>query len=288
MAQPNLSLPGRVLRTTRPAAQLVRGRRDWYRIDAKAGADEAEILIYDEIGFWGITASDFVRDLNTVTAEKITLRINSPGGEVFDGIAIHNALRQHSASVTVKVDSLAASIATVIAMAGDRVEMAKHSTFMIHEPFTLAVGDAEDLRKTSEVLDQLGDTIAAMYAERAGGTTASWRDKMREETWYTDQQAVDAGLADAIAGQSSEAKNSFDLSVFRHPPEDLLQRSPQSGPASQPTKRTIERALRDAGLSQSQAKAVVAGGWDSIEQGDDPRDVDALVLLRDALVAINQ
>ena len=122
-----------------------RARRDWYRIDNKAD-EQADIYIYDEIGYWGLTAADFVRDLQAVKAGKINLHLNTPGGDVFDGIAIHNALRQHSASVAVQVDSLAASIGSVIAMAGDTITMAKHSTMMIHDPFGFAMGNAEDMR----------------------------------------------------------------------------------------------------------------------------------------------
>lgn len=273
--------PERCLRTTRPVAQLVRGRRDWYRMENAAGAAEPDHLyIYDEIGFWGITASDFVRDLRTLKASSLVVHLNTPGGEVFDGIAIHTALREHPASIEVRVDSLAASIGSVIAMAGDRVLMARGSTLMIHDPFTLALGNAADLRKTAEVLDQFGDTIAGFYAERAGGSVREWRARMLDETWYDAQSAVDAGLADEVTGQAS-ARNSWDLSVFRHPPQDLL--ATDDAAAREPTKREIERALRDAGLSQSQAKAFLARAWDEPARDDTPRDVAALLSLRDAL-----
>lgn len=256
-----------------------RARRDWYRIEAKAN-DEADIYIYDEIGYWGLTAADFVKDLQAVKASKINLHLNTPGGDVFDGIAIHNALRQHSASVAVQVDSLAASIGSVIAMAGDTITMAKHSTMMIHDPFGFAMGNAEDMRKMSEILDQLGDTIAGVYAERAGGSVREWRDRMLEETWYSDREAVEAGLADEVDGDST-AENAFDLSIFKHPPEHL--RVAASAVKPQPTKRTIEQALRDAGLTRSQAKAFVAAAWAESSAEDEARDVADLLALRDAI-----
>ena len=256
-----------------------RARRDWYRVESKA-SDEADIYIYDEIGYWGLTASDFVRDLQAIKASRINLHLNTPGGDVFDGIAIHNALRQHSASVAVQVDSLAASIGSVIAMAGDTVTMAKHSTMMIHDPWGFAMGNAEDMRKMSEVLDQLGDTIAGVYAERAGGSVREWRDRMLEETWLTDREAVDLGLADEVDGDST-VENAFDLSIFRHPPEHLQVAASAIKP--QPTKRDIETALREAGLSRSQAKAFVAAAWGRIEPEGEARDVAYLVALRDAL-----
>lgn len=269
----DLTRATRPRQAARATADLRRGRRDWYSI-TNASDDEAEVYIYDVIGYWGLTAADFVRDLAQVSASKLTVRVNSPGGDVFDGIAIHTALRDHSATVEVKVDSLAASIASVIAMAGDRVVMAKHSTFMIHDPYAMAIGDARDMRKMADVLDQLGDTIAGVYAERAGGSTREWRDKMLEETWLTDRETVDAGLADEVAGDST-ADNSFDLSVFARTPEHLLRPAATRRTPASPTKRDLERALRDVGLTQAEAKAVVAGGWNGLDRTP-PRDVSAL------------
>lgn len=264
------------------------GRRDWYSIQAKDG-DQAEIYIYDEIGYWGTTAADFVRDLVAIKAGKILLHLNTPGGDAFDGIAIHNALQQHPATVRVQVDSLAASAGSVIAMAGDSIVMAKHSTMMIHDPFGLAMGDAKDMHKMGDVLDQLGDTIAGVYAERAGGSVREWRDRMLEETWYNDRAAVEAGLADEVDGDGDgdgTAENSWDLSIFRHPPAELLQPAAQAdGGQGQPTKRNIERALRDAGLTRSQAKAFVAAAWHTEERGE-TRDVSDLIALRDAIRAL--
>lgn len=283
MKRTDSPLPDR-LRMSRARAQVVRGRRDWYRIDA--AADEAAVYIYDEIGWFGVTADSFVRELRGVDAKRITLHLNTPGGDVFDGIAIMTALREHPASVEVRVDGLAASIGSVIAMAGDRIVMARHSTLMIHEPFTLGIGDSEDFRKLSEVLDQIGDTIAGVYSERAGGTVGEWRDRMRAETWYSDRAAVDAGLADEVAGDPA-TENRFDLSIFRHPPEDLLNRAGPPDPTP-PTKRTIEKALRDAGLSSSQAKALIAAGWDHLEPENVTRDVSDLLALRDALTILTR
>lgn len=203
------------LRTARPVARLVQGQRDWYRITNRAGL--AEIAIYDEIGMLGVSAQDFVAELRGLKAERIDLHLNSPGGEVFEGFAIYNALREHPAQVHVQVDSLAASIASVIAMAGDRIEMAKTATMMIHDGMGLAVGNAADMRKTADLLDQMSDTIAGVYADRAGGTVADWRDRMRAETWYTAQEALDAGLCDAITGQGSgDMSAKWDLSIFNY------------------------------------------------------------------------
>lgn len=171
--------------------------QSWYRITNAADSDEAEIMLYDEVGGWfGATADRFIADLRDVTAPNLRVRINSPGGSVFEGIAIANALRSHSANVTVQVDGIAASIASVIAMAGDRVEMAPNTMMMIHDASGLCMGDAADMEEMAELLDLISDNIADAYAARAGGTRDQWRDRMRAETWYLPEDAVDAGLAD--------------------------------------------------------------------------------------------
>lgn len=199
----------------------------WYTIRDLADG-EAEVLLYDEIGWYGTAAEDFVRELRDVQASRLTVRLNSPGGSVFDGIAIANSLRAHPAAVTVQVDSLAASIASVIAMAGDRIVMMPHSQMMIHDASGLAIGDAGDMREMADLLDRQSDNIAAVYAERAGGTVEDWRATMRAETWYTAEEAVAAGLADEMAPARRSGEEPaeperepamaarWDLSVFRY------------------------------------------------------------------------
>lgn len=206
-------------------------RQSWYRIRNKTtyGGVEiygsAEIYLYDEIGAWGVSASDFVRELRALTADNIDLHLNSPGGDVFDGIAIYNALREHPAKVNVYIDALAASAASLIVQAGDTRTIAKTAALMIHEPYGAAMGDSAVMLKMAEELDMIGDTIAEIYADRAGGKTAEWRDRMGEETWYRGQQAVDAGLADAVAEKPTSnaiPQRVFNLARFKHVPSDVL------------------------------------------------------------------
>lgn len=185
------------LKTTRKRAELVNGRRDWYRLTNLADGS-VDLYVYDEIGFFGVTANDLVNQLRDLDTDRITVRLNSPGGEIFDGIAIYNALRSHQAKITVQVDSLAASIASVIAMAGDEVVMGPFSQMMIHDGLGMVMGNAADMREMADLLDRQSDNIAAIYQARAGGQARSWRAKMRAETWYSAQEAVDAGLADRV------------------------------------------------------------------------------------------
>lgn len=213
-----------------PAAPRATNRADtasWYAIRNATADDEAELLLYDEIGGWfGTWADEFIEGLKQITAPRLRVRVNSPGGSVFEGIALANALRAHPANVTVQVDGIAASIASVIAMAGDRVEMGPQSTLMIHDASGLCVGDATEMTKMAEVLDMLSDNIADAYADKAGGTRAQWRDRMRAETWYLANEAVTAGLADVVlpsrhardddAPDDDPMAKQWDLSGFRY------------------------------------------------------------------------
>lgn len=178
-------------------APQVPGREAGYRI-ANAAGDEAVIRIYDEIWFLGVNADDFVRDLQDVTAPKIRVEINSPGGDVFDGIAIYNALRTHPAHVTTRVDGIAASIASVIAQAGDTRIMLGASQMMIHNAWGMTVGDHRDHDEMRALLEQQDDIIAGIYASRSGGSREYFRTLMDAETWLSDERAVAEGLADEL------------------------------------------------------------------------------------------
>ena len=216
------------LKTARPVARLRQGRTDWYRIVDKMDGP-AEVYIYDEIGYWGVTAKDFVDELRQVNAASIDLHLNSPGGDVFDGIAIYQALVDHSASVRTIVDSLAASAASFIAQAGDPVIMTPAATMMIHDAFGIAVGNAADMRDLADRLDKVSDTIAGIYAERAGGTVTAWRDAMRAESWYDADEAVAAGLASEVRagpGQRDATQDSWDLSIFSYAGRQLAPTPP--------------------------------------------------------------
>ncbi len=190
--------------------------RTWYGIKNVAATDTAQVHVYAEIGAWGISADQFCKELRDIKAKTIDVRINSPGGDVFDGIAIHNALRDHGADIHVMVDGVAASIASVIAMAGDRVTMARGSQMMIHEGHTVAAGAAADMRKQADLLDTVSDTIAGFYQARAGGELGTWRNRMRSETWYSAEEAVAVGLADEVATPSRQMRANFDLTVFNY------------------------------------------------------------------------
>lgn len=225
------------LRLARPRAELRAGRTDWYRI-VNVAERRAEVYIYDEIGYFGITAGQFVEELRNLVVDEIDLHVNSPGGEIFDGIAIFNCLNAHRARVTSYVDGLAASIASVITMAGERVVMGRNSQMMIHDGMGLCIGNAEDMRRMAEDLDRQSDNIAAVYTDRAGGSVDEWRERMRAETWFTADEAVSAGLADEVVaptrGGAPATENNWDLSIFRYAGRDAAPAPVATGRAPAP------------------------------------------------------
>lgn len=188
----------------------------WYRIQNKTET-AADLYLYDEIGGYGIQASSLVDELQNMTQKEINVRINSVGGEVFQGFAIYQALREHPANINVTVDGVAASIASVIAMAGDKVTMARNAQMMIHDGHVAIQGDAATLTKMVDLLDRASNNIASVYAERCGGSIEDWRGAMKAETWYTADEAVAAGLADeVISGSKRAARNVSELQIFNY------------------------------------------------------------------------
>lgn len=264
---------------SRLAAAKPKNRKPWFRFE-NAADDAVDLFIYDEITdpFWsefgfGISAASFATELSRNKGKALTVHINSPGGSVFEGTAIYNLLRGHSAPVHVIVDGIAASIASVIAMAGDTVTMAPHSMLMIHDAWGITMGNAADHEQQAKVLNKLSDNIAAVYAER-GDKRVNWRAKMLEETWITDAEAVAWKLADRIDESVPTAQAKFDLSRYANVPECLTCQADADGIATTPTKRSAEQALRDAGFSAREAKVILASGWKDEDARDETDESD--------------
>ena len=197
--------------------------KTWYNMATKTDT-EAEVSIYGTIGGFDINAKDFAEDLKGIDADTIHLRVDSPGGSVIDGISIFNALQRHPAKVVTHIDSLAASMGSVVAMAGDEVRMANNALIMIHEPWTVAMGNAEELRKNADTLEKMSGNILQAYS-RSQYTPEQVADLMKEETWMTAQDALDAGFIDYIddglkaVASIVDAANSVELQV---PTEKLI------------------------------------------------------------------
>ena len=195
--------------TSRPLADVV-GLSVRPRVTAEA---PAEIMIYGRIGGggWfddGISANDVAAALREAGPGPVNVRINSGGGDVFDGVAIHSLLARHNGTVTTYVDGLAASAASFIMLAGERVVASRNSMVMIHDAMTGVFGAKARLARALELLDKVSDNIADMYAEKAGEDVEFWRAKMEENgeegVWYTGAEALDAGLVDEIAGTDDD------------------------------------------------------------------------------------
>lgn len=169
------------------------------RLSVRAAADgrPAEILLYDEIGFWGVSAQDFVRALAEAGSGPLVVRINSPGGDAFDGLAIYNALRQRG-GVEVVIDGVAASAASYVALAGARVRIQESAMMMVHNAWTLAVGDRHELLQTATVLEKLDGQMAGIYAAFTGRDLAAVSAWMDAETWFTSAEALEAGLVHEV------------------------------------------------------------------------------------------
>jgi ATP-dependent Clp protease protease subunit len=192
----------------------------WYEFRAQMkGA--AEIVIYDEIGAFGIPAKAFLDELRALgPVAELTVRINSPGGSVFDGVAIYNALKRHQAKVAIWIDGIAASIASMIAMAGDEVVMPDNAMLVLHDPSGLVAGTAADMRATAEALDKMAAAMVAAYRAKSGAEDAAIEALMAAETWLSAEEAVELGLADRVEAPVRMAAH-FDLSRFRNPPPQL-------------------------------------------------------------------
>lgn len=212
-------------------------KESWYSIKALSKG-QAEILLYDEIGMWGITAQQFARDLKALgDLSLISLRIHSPGGDVFEGTAIYNLLKNHPARVEAHIDGLAASMASVIAMAADTIYMPENAMMMVHKPWGIQGGDADDMRRYAELLDKVENTLVSAYVTKTKQTEEDIKALLKSETWMTGREAVEAGFADHITEplQAAAQLSSKRMQEFDHMPEALkalMQPRAQGNPAA--------------------------------------------------------
>jgi ATP-dependent protease ClpP protease subunit len=193
----------------------------WYEIRARGTG--TEVAIYDEIGAYGVSAKGFLAELGTLPeGTPIDLRLNSPGGSVFDAVAIHNALRRHEGPVTVWIDGIAASAASYIAMAGDEIVMPENAFLMIHDPSGLVMGTADDMRAMAEALDKVKGSLLAGYAAKSGRTPEDISALMAAETWLDAADALAQGFADRLVEPVRIAAR-FDIGRFRNAPPALAE-----------------------------------------------------------------
>jgi ATP-dependent protease ClpP protease subunit len=245
--------------------------RQWYRIDASADDQTvADVYVYDDIGesFWseGVTAKAFIDDLNALpkSVQTIRLHINSPGGDVFDAIAIANALRQHQASVTAMIEGLCASAATIVAAAGDTVQVADNAIVMVHDPLTLAYGNASDLRDVADVLDRVRDAIVATYQWHSPLDAEQLRALMAATTWMNADEAIANGFATekveglrAAALLEPRALGALEVPDRYRNQIAAFAKAPAAPPAAADAAEVLA-AVESAGLSTAVARELVA------------------------------
>lgn len=268
-------------------------KKSWYSIAAKAGVPKAaEISIFDEIGFWGVTAAAFGKDLKALgDVDDITVFINSPGGSVFDGLAIYNMLRQHPANITVKVMGVAASAASFIAMAGNKIVMPANTFMMVHNPMGVAFGNAAEMREWADILDKIAASLIGVYVARTGKDEKEVKDLLDAETWMTAEEAKALGFADEVEAEMKIAAK-FDLdslpdniqAVFKGGANEPKANEPKAEDPAPAVADQIAALAAEAGLKEF--AAVFALGHDTIEAAakaiDNARQVKALCALAGA------
>ena len=229
---------------------------DWFEIKAQSenSADEVEIFIYDIIGWPFNSSQEFVTALSEIKDKSLLVRINSPGGDVFDSLAIFNALKSFKNKVITRIESLAGSAASFIALAGQEVQAYKNSMMMIHEPMVFALGNQYDLKDMAEILSKISSNMVDMYADRSNIGKRDIKSMMKAETWFTAKEMKEKDLIDSIVdGEGIKAK--FDLSIFSKTPEEIIDQKE----GRQLSPREIEQALKNYGASRNFAKAVAVG-----------------------------
>lgn len=240
--------------------------RRWFSM--KVDPENAEVSIFDEIGAWGVTVGDFKKELDAIkNAKAITLYLNSVGGDVFTAKAIYSLLIPMREKITVRTLGLAASAAAAIALVGKTHIMADGAYFMIHNAWTIALGNSAELRKTAGLLDSIDEDNAALYAAKTGKSIEEMKSLMSAETWMTAKEAVEAGFADEVE-EAEQIAAIADLSKFnyQHVPKAVLDRvKDQKKPPA--TARDFEAFLRDGGFSWKAAAAVTAKGFSAAFSG---------------------
>ena len=246
----------------------------WYTIRARATG--AEVLIYDEIGAYGVSAKGFLAELGALPDDApIDLRLNSPGGSVFDAVAIYNALSRHAGTITVWIDGIAASAASYIAMAGDEIVMPENAFLMIHDPSGVVMGTAADMRDMAGTLDKIAASMTRGYAAKSGKPEDEIAALLSAETWFDAKDALEAGLATRMA-EPVRIAASFDIGRFCNAPPELVEAVEAIAPEPATTAKDIVGDDNDVAGCDNPSTAldpatkVPAGNVGPVATTDDP------------------
>lgn len=258
--------------------------KNWYTIRARGTG--AEVLIYDEIGAYGVSAKGFLAELGALPdGVPIDLRLNSPGGSVFDAVAIYNALQRHDGTITVWIDGVAASAASYVAMAGDEIVMPENAFLMIHDPSGLVMGTAAEMREMADTMDKIAGGMIRGYATRSGRTEEEIAALMAAETWFDAEAALEAGLATRMI-EPVRIAASFDIARFRNAPPALAEAI--ADPASE-SDQDVNEAAGDVICDEIGDEAPMIQGEPEPEPGTPPSPdrvvtgIDPTAIRRDAI-----
>ena len=241
----------------------------------KGAADDTTITIYDRIGSdgWteGVTAKRVGAALRSIGAKDVIVSINSPGGDFFEGLSIYNLLREHPHKVTVKVVGIAASAASVIAMAGDEIQVAKSGFLMVHNAWAAAIGNRHDLRAAADVMERFDASMASIYSQAAGITDSDAAKLMDAETWMTGQEAIDAGFATSLLAS------------------DEVVADQNKANAALAAKRRVDSILAKQGMPRSERRALLEqmkGTHDAAHDVTHNADAELIAAMQGAIAAL--
>ena len=196
-------------------------KNNWYNIQNKA-SETADVYIFDEIGAYGVTAQDFIAEIKDLKDMPINIRINSLGGDVFNGMAIYNVIKKRTYNTTVYIEGIAASIATIIALGADEVVMSENSLFMIHNAWGGTMGDAKDMRKSAATLEKISTELTEIYVKKTGLSYDVVAEMMDEETWLNAEEALELGFINTISDAIKIAAK-YDVSKFKNITNEEIQ-----------------------------------------------------------------
>lgn len=227
-------------------------KHTWFTMKANAADDSADISLHDEIGFWGVTAADFIKEFKSLAAKNINLSINSPGGSVFDGLAIYNALKFSGKQINVMVLGIAASAASIVAMAGTKISMPSNTFMMIHNPMGVAMGGAEEMRGMAEILDKITASAVGIYTLRTGQSAEDITAMLNAETYLTAAEAKDKGFAEEVLDEV-KVTASFDVDALPAAVKTAYMTA-QKVPVKSLDTDTIEASAKAAGFEHFAAR----------------------------------
>lgn len=243
--------------------------KSWYTIKNRA-ADVLDISLHDEIGLWGVTAADFMREINAHSGVRsINLSVHSPGGSLLDGLAMYNKLKSHPATVYGRVEGIAASAASFVLMAADHIAMPENAFIMIHNARGVGIGDADELRDIADTIDKMQDSVTTIYEKRTGLPREELKAMMEEETWMNAEDALRLGFIDTITDKVDVAAKA---AGFERHFKSMPVRN-EFDPSAISNERDYEKCLRESGLPKGLATALVSRAK-AIFTGD-PEEPDA-------------